>query len=79
MWPFGTNIKDNDLLNIVAMLKQIQEIRDGMGTDPAVLLEGYNRPTGTRKDTYMEVVGNVLKERTTPIVARLEATVKKLR
>ena len=79
MWPFGTTIKDNDLLNIVALLKQIQEIRDGMSTDPAVLLEGHNHPSGARKDTYMEVVKSVSKSRTSPIIALLETAVKRLK
>lgn len=79
MWLFGTSIKDKDLLDIVALLKQIQEIRDGIGTDPAVLLEGHNHPSGARKDTYMEVVKNISKDRTGAIVARLEAAVKKLK
>ncbi len=79
MWPFGTRIKDKDLLEIVALLKQIQETRNGIDSDPAVRLEGYNQPSGTRKDTYSEVVKNVSTERMTPLVAKLEKAVGKLK
>lgn len=76
---FGTRIKDKDLLEIVVVLKDIQKIRDGIDSDPAVQSEGYNHPSGTRKDTYSEVVRNILKERTRASKSKLDALIKKLK
>ena len=73
-----TRIKDKDLLNIVAVLKEVQAIRNNIDKDPAVRLEGYNSPSGTRKDTYSEVVKNILKERTNPLVAKMEGLMRRL-
>lgn len=76
---FGTRIKDKDLLEIVVALKYAQERRDGVDSHPSVQHEGYNYPTGTRKDTYSAVVDNVLHDINKELAGKLERAAAKLR
>ncbi len=76
---FGTRIKDKDLLEIVVALKSVQEQRDGVDRHPLVQGEGYNHPTGTRKDTYSAVVDSVLHDIDKELAGRLEKAAAKLR